>query len=50
MASATLPGRMSLKRPKPVRSTELGANCQAIAVLGWRIASGVAAKRLPRSG
>ena len=42
--SATLPGRISLKIPKPVRSTVFGANCHAIAVLGCRIASGVEAK------
>src|ERR1700737_415043 len=48
MMSATLPGRMSLNSPKPVRSTELGTNCHAIAVLGCRIASGVEANRFPR--
>jgi len=48
MMSATLPGRMSLKRPKPVRSMELGANCHAIAVLGCKIASGVEANSFPR--
>src|SRR5580704_16451799 len=36
--SATLPGRMSLKIPKPARRTECGSNCQAMAVLGCRIA------------
>ena len=46
--SATLPGRMSLKRPKPRAQHCLRRNCQAIAVLGCRIASGVEEKRLPR--
>src|SRR5580700_9544020 len=32
--SATLPGKMSLNRPKPARRTVLGLNCQAIAVRG----------------
>src|SRR5208282_5386991 len=32
--SAMLPGRMSLKTPKPVRSTHLVLNCHAIAVRG----------------
>ena len=44
--SATLPGRMSLNRPNPLRSTVCGAICQAIAVLGCRIASGVEAKHV----
>jgi hypothetical protein len=39
--SATLPGKMSLKRPKPVRKTVFGSNCHATAVLGCRIAIGV---------
>ena len=47
--SATLPGKMSLKIPKPVRSTVLGSNCHAIAVLGCRIARGVEENKLPRS-
>ena len=49
MVSATLPGRISLKSPKPVRSTDCGANCHAMAVLGCKMASGVEAKRWPRS-
>src|SRR5271154_4116296 len=32
--SAMLPGRISLKIPKPVRSTVLDSNCHAIAVRG----------------
>src|SRR5580658_179821 len=46
--SATLPGKISLKIPKPVRSTDFGLNCHAIAVLGCRMASGVDENRLPR--
>ena len=46
--STTLPGRMSLNRPNPVRSTVFGAACQASAVRGCRIASGVDAKIFPR--
>jgi hypothetical protein len=46
--SATVPGKMSLKMPKPVRSTDFGSNCHAIAVLGCRMASGVEENRLPR--
>ena len=48
IVSATLPGRISLKRPKPARSTVLGSNCHAMAVRGWRMASGVEENRLPR--
>src|SRR5271168_228948 len=43
-----LPGKMSLKRPKPARRTVLGSNCQAIAVLGCRMANGVEEKTLPK--
>ena len=39
-----LPGSMSLNNPNPLRNTVFGAICQAIAVLGCRMASGVAAK------
>ena len=46
--SATLPGRMSLKIPKPARNTDFGSNCHAMAVLGCRMASGVEANRWPR--
>ena len=46
--SATLPGRMSLKIPKPVRRTDFGSNCHAMAVLGWRMASGMDENRWPR--
>ena len=35
------PGNMSLKIPKPARSTDFGSNCQAMAVLGCSIARGV---------
>ena len=46
--STTLPGRRSLNRPNPLRSTVFGATCQASAVRGCRIASGVAAKIVPQ--
>ena len=46
--SAMLPGKMSLKIPKPARSTVLGSNCHAMAVLGCRIARGVEENALPR--
>src|SRR5260370_12060489 len=39
---------MSLNNPNPVRNTVLGPTCQAIAVLGYRIANGVAAKMFAR--
>ena len=42
--SATLPGNRSLNKPNPLRSTVCGAICHAMAVLGCRIAAGVAAK------
>ena len=45
--SATLPGRMSLNRPNPLRSTVCGANCHAMAVLGCRIASGRGGENRP---
>src|SRR5579864_8577360 len=32
--SAMLPGKISLKMPKPARSTDLDSNCHAIAVRG----------------
>ena len=48
MMSATLPGKISLKIPKPVRNTVFGANCQAMAVLGCQMASGVDANKFPR--
>src|SRR5277367_6048167 len=41
------PGKMSLKIPKPARSTVWGSNCQAIAVLGCRMARGVGEKMWP---
>ena len=41
---------MSLKMPKPVRSTVLGSNCQAIAVRGCRIASGVDDEQIAEAG
>src|SRR5580658_902130 len=43
--SATLPGRMSENTPKPVRSTNPGANCQAMAVRGCHSAQEVAGNR-----
>src|ERR1700686_4274560 len=46
--SAIVPGNMSLKTPKPARSTVLGSNCQAMAVLGCNIARGVDENTLPR--
>ena len=46
--SATVPGKTSLKTPKPVRSTDFGSNCHAIAVLGCKIATGVDENRLAR--
>ena len=46
--SATLPGKISLKIPKPVRSTDFGSNCQAIAVRGCRMAHGVDENKFPR--
>src|ERR1019366_223349 len=46
--SAMLPGKMSLKMPKPARNTDLGSNCHAMAVLGCRIAKGVEENTLPR--
>ena len=48
MRSTTLPGRMSLNSPNPVRSTVFGVICQANAVRGCKMASGVAAKTLLR--
>src|SRR5580704_98865 len=48
MVSAMVPGNMSLKTPKPARSTVLGSNCHAMAVLGCRIARGVEENTLPR--
>jgi len=46
--SAIVPGKMSLKIPKPVRSTDFGSNCQAIAILGCKMATGVDENRWPR--
>src|SRR5271170_6470383 len=46
--SAMLPGKISLKIPKPVRKTVLGANCQASAVRGCRMARGVDENMLSR--
>src|ERR1700688_4145002 len=46
--SAMLPGKISLKMPKPARSTVLDSNCHAIAVRGCRIARGVEENTLPR--
>jgi len=43
-----LPGKMSLKRPKPLRNTVFGAISQATAVLGCRIARGVESKMFSR--
>ncbi|GAC1428498.1 MAG: hypothetical protein NVS1B11_21770 [Terriglobales bacterium] len=33
-----MPGNLSLNIPKAVRSTDLGSNCHAIAVLGCQMA------------
>src|ERR1017187_3530920 len=46
--SATLPGRISENTPKPVRSTDPGANCQAMAVRGCHNAQEVAGNRCVR--
>src|SRR2546427_11330664 len=41
MTSATLPGAMSLNRPKPARRMGVGANRPAIAAIGCKITRGV---------
>src|SRR5580698_9592807 len=46
--STTLPGKISLNIPNPVRSTVFEAACQAIAVRGCMIANGVDAKIFPK--
>src|SRR5580704_10408664 len=45
--STTLPGRISLNKPNPVRTTVFEAACQASAIRGCMIACGVDAKIFP---
>src|SRR6516165_11858015 len=48
MRSAMLPGGMSVKTPKPARSTVLGLNCHAIAVRGCHATRGVEGKNFSK--